>query len=61
MVGLLLRDVALTKDEVNGLMAGLLTSGSKPTEDTPLDNWLKGNADVLSRSYVSEVRRNFRR
>ena len=31
LVGLLLRDVVLTPDEVDGLMAGLLTSGSAPT------------------------------
>ena len=31
MMGLLLRDVVLTRDEVDGLMAGLLTSEGSPT------------------------------
>ena len=31
LVGLLLRDVVLTHDEVDGLMAGLLTSSDSPT------------------------------
>ena len=61
LVGLVLRDVVLTSDEIEGMMAGLLTSDSKPTGGTPLGEWLKGNADVLGRRYVSEVRRNFRR
>ena len=31
LVGLLLRDVVLTRDEVDGLMAGLLTSNPRVT------------------------------
>ena len=34
LVGLLLRDTVLTRDEVDGLMAGLLTSGPTPTGTT---------------------------
>ena len=59
LVGLLLRDVVLTRDEVDGLMAGLLTSNGEPSGTTRLGDWLKGNADGLGRRYVSEVRRNF--
>ena len=36
MVGLLLQDVVRTRDEVDGLMAGLLTSGGAPTGITRL-------------------------
>ena len=60
LVGLLLRDVVLTRDEVDGLMAGLLTSGESPTGKTNLDEWLAENSDILGRSYVSELSRNFR-
>ena len=60
LVGLVMRDVALTRDEVDGLMAGLLTSGDAPTGMTKLSDWLEDNADGLGRSYVSELRRNFR-
>ena len=40
LVGLLMRDVALTRDEVVGLMAGLLTSEAAPTGTTRLSDWL---------------------
>lgn len=59
-VGLLKGDVALTRDEVVGLMAGLLTSRAAPTGTTKLSEWLAVNADGLGRRYVSELRRNFR-
>ncbi len=49
LVDLLLRDVVLTCDEVDGLMAGLLTSGAAPTGATRLSDWLTGNADALGR------------
>ena len=59
-VGLLMRDMALTHDEVDGLMSGLLTSDAAPTGTTRLSDWLKDNAHGLGRHYVSEVRRNWR-
>ena len=60
LVGLLMRDVALTRDEVVGLMAGLLTSEAAPTGTTRLSDWLDDNADGLGRRYVSELRRTYR-
>ena len=60
LVGLLMRDVVLTHDEVVGLMAGLLTSEAPPTGTTRLSDWLEDNADNLGRRYVSELRRNYR-
>ena len=59
LVGLLMRDVALTRDEVDGLMAGLLTSKSKPTGTTKLSDWLAENRDGPGRRYVSELQRNW--
>ena len=61
LVGLLMRDVALTRDEVDGLMAGLLTSDAPPTGTTRLSDWLKDNANDLGRRYISEMARNYRR
>ena len=61
LVGLLLRDVVLTCDEVDGLMAGLLTSHATPAGTTRLAGWLEDNPDILGRQYVSELRRNHRR
>ena len=60
LVGWLMHDLALTSDEVVGLMAGLLTSKIAPTGKTRLGDWLKDNSDGLGRRYVSELRRNWR-
>ena len=60
LAGLPLRDVVLSRDEVDGLMAGLLTSGSAPIGVTRPGDWLCDNWDALGRRYVSEIRRNFR-
>ena len=61
LIGLLLRDVVLTRDEVDGLMAGLLTSHAAPAGTTRLAGWLEENPDNLGGEYVSELRRNHRR
>ena len=47
LVGLLLRDVVLTRDEVDGLMAGLPISTSMPTGTIRLCDWLSENGDAL--------------
>ncbi len=60
LVGLLMRDMALTRDEVVGLMGGLLTSDEPPTGTTRVSDWLAENGDGLGRRYVSELRRNYR-
>ena len=61
LVGLLLRDMVLTRDEVDGMMAGLLISGAAAVGTTRLGDWLIGNADALGWRYMSELRRNFSR
>ena len=60
LVSLLMRDMVLTNDEVEGLVAGLLTSRESPTGTTRLADWLAENGDNLGRRYVSELRRNYR-
>ncbi len=55
LVGLLLRDVVLTRDEVDGLMAGLLTYDAVPSGTTKLADWLDDNSDGLGCRYVSEL------
>ena len=60
LVGLVLRDVVLTRDEVDGLTAGLLSSDAEPTGTTKLGDWLEDNRENLGREYASELRRNFR-
>ena len=49
LVGLLMRDMALTRDEIVGLMDGLLTSDEPPTGTTRLSDWLAENGDGLGR------------
>ena len=61
LVGLMVRDVVLTRDEVDELMSGLFTSGAAPTGTTRLSDWLEDNWESLGREYESELRRNFRR
>ena len=60
LVGVLIRDVVLTRDEVDGLMAGLLVSGTGSTTTTRLEDWLTDTADTLGRQYESELKRNWR-
>ena len=60
IVGLVVRDIVLTRDEVDGLMAGLLTSKASPTGTTRFNDWLSENAHNLGRHYESELQRNFR-
>ena len=61
LVGLLLRAVVLSRDEVDGLMAGLLTSDAETRGTTRLADWLDDNVGDLGSRYVSEIRRNYRR
>ena len=61
LVGILVRDVVLIRDEVDGLMDGLMRSDAPPTCETKLSDWLRNNADALGHRYVSELRRNYNR
>lgn len=55
IIGKLLGDVVLTKDEVGALMSGLLVSKSVPTCPTKLSDWMVDNKDWLGKSYMSEI------
>jgi NADH dehydrogenase len=59
-VGLAKRDVLLTAEELAGLRAGLLVSDEPPLGRDRFVDWVRGHADELGRSYVSELARNFR-
>ena len=60
VAGLLLRDVVVTRDELEALNAGLLVSHERPLGSDRFELWLTENADGLGRRYSSEVGRNFR-
>ncbi len=60
LMGLVLRDVIMTRDEINGLKANLLVSSSPPGCPTRLSGWLRANADSVGRTYVSDVKKHYR-
>ena len=62
LLGLLVRDVVLSRDEVKGLMDGLLVSRTDepPPGKTKLSEWLSANASGLGRGYTSELSRHYR-
>jgi NADH dehydrogenase len=57
MLGALVGDVVITKDEIEGLMADLLYVDAPPAGSTVLSDWAKQNADTLGRRYASELAR----
>jgi NADH dehydrogenase len=59
-VGLFVRDVVLTQDELTGLMSNVLVSHSAPTAPTRFSAWLEQNAGSLGTRYASELERHFR-
>ena len=61
MAGYVVRDVVLTRAEIDGLMAGLLVSDGPPTGQASLGRWLDENGGTLGRSYASELDRHYRR
>ena len=58
--GLVLRDVVVTRDELDALTAGLLVSHEPPLGRGRFDTWVTENARLLGRRYTSELARNFR-
>jgi len=60
LAGYLVRDVVLTRAEIDGLMAGLLVSDGPPNGRTSFSRWLGENGDTLGRRYVSEMDRHYR-
>ena len=62
LMGLLVRDVVLTRDEIDGLAAGLLVSktGEPPPGTTRLSEWLDDNARLLGSKYASELMRHYK-
>jgi len=57
VLGSLVGDVVITKDEIEGLMADLLYVESPPIGTTVLTEWVKKHADTLGRKYTSELAR----
>lgn len=60
ILGLFLRDVLLTPNELKGLMDEMLTSTQTPNGATKFSDWLEKNKSTVGGFYSSEVARHFR-
>ena len=60
MAGWLVRDVVLSKDEINGLRAGHLVSADPPAASTRFTEWLEAEGASLGQRYASELARHYR-
>jgi NADH dehydrogenase len=58
-LGLLVRDVVLTGDEIRGLMSGLLISHEPPRGRLAFSDWLERNRSAVGRCYANELQRHF--
>lgn len=59
-VGGFVKDVVLTRDEVDGLMAGLLISDDPPKGQKSLLTWLRENRETVGQRYASELARHYK-
>ena len=59
LVGVFVKDVVLTRDEVDGLMAGLLVSSETPRGQKSLEAWLHENREIVGARYASELARHY--
>lgn len=58
-LGLLVRDVVLTADEIRGLTAGLLVSHDEPLGRVAFSDWLADHKSTIGRAYANELQRHF--
>ncbi len=59
LVGRVVGDVPLTRDEVEGLTANLLVSSGPPTAPTRFSEWLAASAAGLGTDWASELGRHY--
>jgi NADH dehydrogenase len=60
VIGVVVRDVVLTPDEVDGLLADLLVTGSPPVGTTRLADWLGARHESVGKRYASELAKHLR-
>lgn len=58
-LSLFVKDVLLTPEEVDGLMANLLVSKEPARCKTRFMDWLEANKDTVGKKYASELKRHF--
>lgn len=61
VLGLLVNDVIITREEIQGLMQGRLHVDAKPLGETKLTQWIARHKDTLGRRYTSEMARRLDR
>lgn len=57
IIGKIVGDVLITREEIEGLMAGLLYVDSPPAGKTKFADWAKEHAESLGNHYASELTR----
>ncbi|MGL6193609.1 MAG: SDR family oxidoreductase [Thermoguttaceae bacterium] len=57
LIGWYHSDIFLTREEIGGLMANLLTTNSPATGEIKLSEWLRENANSVGLHYASELAR----
>lgn len=57
VLGWFMHDKFITREEITGLMDGLLYVDAPPAGQTRLTHWMRTNADTLGRNYASELAR----
>jgi NADH dehydrogenase len=60
VLGLIVRDVLLTRDEYKSMAAGRADVDGDATGGTSVLDWIRQNGDVLGRRYANELNRHFR-
>ncbi len=61
IIGMVVGDIMITREEIDGLMQDLLCTDSAPTGETRFTDWAKAHASTLGITYASELaRRNNR-
>jgi uncharacterized protein YbjT (DUF2867 family) len=60
-LGVFLRDELMSADELRGLMDELVSTDGSATGSQSFKEWIERNSETLGRSYVSEMKRNYRR
>jgi nucleoside-diphosphate-sugar epimerase len=57
IIGAILGDIVITREEIEGLMADLLYVDSPPAGRTKLTEWMQQNSETLGKHYASELKR----
>lgn len=60
VIGWFVGDIFITREEIKGLMDGLLHVDAPPAGNTRLTDWMRANAATLGRNYASELARRRR-